>query len=94
MRKFVVVAPLVGGTLALAALASAPLGFAIAHEAHNAQCTETAINATNADIQAMNDGEAKTKAIEEMQMAEEMMAKKDMEGCATHMHSAMEAIEK
>jgi hypothetical protein len=76
-----------------AAWASAPLNFAIAHEAHKAQCTETAINAANADIQAMDDGEAKTKATKEMQMAEEMMAKKDMEGCATHVHNAMEATE-
>ena len=30
---------------------------------------------------AMSDGEAKTTAMKEMQMAEEMMAKKDMKGC-------------
>ena len=38
--------------------------------------------------------EAKTTAMKEMQMAEDMMAKKDMEGCRTHMHNAMEATEK
>jgi hypothetical protein len=48
----------------------------------------------NADIQAMPDGEAKTTAIKEMQMAEEMMAKHDMDGCETHMVNAMEATEK
>ena len=58
------------------------------------ECTETSINAMNADIQAMGDGEAKTTAMKEMQMAEDMMAKKDMKACATHMHNAMEATEK
>ena len=57
-------------------------------------CTETSINAVNTDIQAMDDGEAKTTASKEMEMAEDMMANKDMEACKTHMHSATEAIEK
>ena len=30
----------------------------------------------------------------EMEMAEDLMIKKDMKACVTHMHSAMEAIEK
>ena len=50
------------------------------------------MNATKADIQAMPDGEAKTKAMHEMDMAEAMISKKDMEGCASHMHNAMEAV--
>jgi hypothetical protein len=58
------------------------------------ECTETGINAMNADIQAMPDGEAKTTAMKEMQMAEDMMTKKDTEGCEAHMHNAMEATEK
>ena len=70
------------------------MSFAIAHEGHQMECNETSINAMNADIQAMNDGEAKTTAMKEMQMAEDMMAKKDMKGCMTHMHNAMEATEK
>ena len=36
--------------------------------------TETSINAMDADIQSMNDGEAKTTATKEMKVAEEMMA--------------------
>ena len=75
-------------------LHGAPATFAIAHEGHKMECNETSINAMNADIQAMNDGEAKTTAMKEMQMAEDMMAKKDMKGCMTHMHDAMEATEK
>ena len=47
-----------------------------------------------ADIQAMPNGEAKTTAMKEMQMSEQMMAKHDMGGCETHMDRAMEATEK
>jgi hypothetical protein len=62
--------------------------------AHHAECNDTAINALKADIQAMSEGEAKTTATKEMQAAQQMMAKNDMEGCKTHIHSAMEAAEK
>lgn len=92
MRKFVF-ANLVIGTFSLAAFASAPLTFAVAHEEHQMECNETSINAMNADIQSMSDGEAKTTAMTEMRMAEEMMPK-DMKGCVAHMHNAMEAMEK
>jgi len=81
-------------TLGLIAFAGAPTRFAAAHEGHKMECTETSVNAMNADIQAMPDGEAKTTAIKEMQMVEEMMAKHDMDGCETHMVNAMEATEK
>jgi glycerol-3-phosphate dehydrogenase len=90
MRKFVSAIPFIVAALIAGAAA---FGFAIAHEAHKAECNETAMNASKADIQAMDDGEAKTKAMKEMQMAEEMMAKKDMKACESHLHSAMEAIE-
>ena len=93
MRKFVF-GNLIVGTLGLTAFASAPLTFAVAHEGHQMECSETGINAMNADIQSMNDGEAKTTAMKEMQMAEEMMAKKDMKACMAHMYNAMQATEK
>lgn len=93
MRKFVFVARFVFSALGLTALAGASLVPAIAHEAHKAACDETTINAAKADIQAMDDGEAKTTAEKEMQTAEEMLAKKDMDGCVAHLHKAMEAME-
>ena len=93
MRKSVF-SSLVFGILALATSESGALISAVAHEGHKMECTETSINAMNADIQAMPDGEAKTTAIKEMQMAEEMMATHDMDGCETHMVNAMEATEK
>jgi hypothetical protein len=52
------------------------------------------MNALAADIQAMNDGEAKTTAANEMAVAQQMRAKDDVEGCKKHIHSAMEATEK
>jgi hypothetical protein len=93
MRK-TVFASVVFGTIGLAGFASVPLTSAVAHEAHQMECNETSINAMNADIQAMSDGEAKTTAMTEMKMAEDMIAKKDMEACVAHMHNAMGAMEK
>ena len=62
-------------------LASAPLSSAVAHEGHQMECNETAMNAMHADIQSMTDGEAKTTAMKEMKRAEETMAKNDMKAC-------------
>ena len=93
MRRFVF-AKLIFGTFGSIAFAGTSASFAVAHEGHKMECNETSINAMNADIQAMSDGEAKTTAAKEMQMAEQMMTKHDMDGCETHMDKAMEATEK
>lgn len=93
MRKFVL-ANLIFGTLGLTAFASGSLNAAAAHEEHKMECTEASMNAMTADVQAMDDGEGKTTAMKEMNMAKGMMGKKDMEGCMSHMHNAMEAMEK
>ena len=66
---------------------------ALGHEGHHAECNDTTINAVKADIQAMSAGEAKTTATKEMETAQQLMAKNDMEGCKSHIHSAMEATE-
>ena len=42
----------------------------------------------------MGEGEEKTTATKEMKAALQMMAKNDIEGCKSHIHSAMEATEK
>jgi len=78
----------------LAGLAGLPLTLAFGHEGHHVECNETAINAVKADIQAMSDGEARTTASKEVEAAQQMMAKNDIEGCKSHIHSAMEATEK
>ena len=38
--------------------------------------------------------DAKTTASKEMETAQQLMAKNDMEGCKSHIHSAIEATEK
>lgn len=93
MRKFVF-AKLVLVAFGLTALVGTPLAMVAAHEGHKMECNKTNINAMNADIQAMKDGEDKTTAMKEMQMAQDMMAKQDMKGCMAHMQDAMEATEK
>jgi hypothetical protein len=80
--------------LLLAGFAGIPLTLALGHEEHHVECSETAINALKADIQAMGDGEARTTATKEVEAAQQMMAKNDVEGCKSHIHNAMEATEK
>jgi hypothetical protein len=80
--------------LLLAVFAGLPLTWALGHEGHHVECNETAINALKADIQAMGAGEARTTASKEVEAAQQMMAKNDIEGCKRHIHSAMEATEK
>jgi uncharacterized membrane protein (DUF106 family) len=93
MRGFLLVNS-VSRTLAAVVFFNALLASAFAHDEHRMQCTQTGINAINADIQAMKDREAKKTAMKEMNLAEDMMAGKNMEGCVAHMHNAVEAIEK
>ena len=80
--------------LLVAGFAGLPLTPAVAHEGHHVECNETAINALKADIQAMGEGEARTTATKEVEVAQQMMTENDMEGCKSHIHSAMEATEK
>ena len=80
--------------LLLAGFAGLPFTLAVGHEGHHVQCNGTTINAVKADIQAMGEGEAKTAATKEMEAAQQLMAKNDVEGCKSHIHSAMEATEK
>ena len=82
------------GLVLLTAVLGLPLSFALGHEGHQAECTETTINALKADIQAMGQGEARTTATHEVEAAQQLMAKNDIDGCKSHIHSAMEATEK
>ena len=80
--------------LLVASFAGLPLTLALGHEGHRVECNETAINALKADIQAMGEGGARTTASKEVDAAQQMIAKNDIEGCKSHIHSAMEATEK
>ena len=55
-----------------------PLTLALGHEGHPAECNDTAIDALKADIQAMGNGEARTTASKEVEAAQQMMAKNDI----------------
>lgn len=79
---------------AIILIVSASTLTAVAHEGHHMDCTQESVNAMKADVQAMAEGDAKLTATKEMQSAQEMMRKKDMEGCIQHMHKAMQLIEK
>jgi hypothetical protein len=52
-------------------------------------CTDANMTKASADMDKMPAGEKKTMAMKEMTMAKDMMGKKDMAGCKTHMNKAM-----
>ena len=66
----------------------------VAHEGHQMKCETASIKSMKMDVQAMNDGQAKITATNEIKLAEDLMNKKDGNACATHLGKAMEAIEK
>ena len=53
-------------------------------------CTDANMTKASADMDKMPAGEKKTMAMKEMTMAKDMMGKKDMAACKTHMNKAME----
>jgi hypothetical protein len=73
----------------LVAITAAPV-FA----ATDMECTDASMTKMKTDVMGMKDGENKTMAMNEMKMAEDMMMKKDMKGCMTHMDNAMMQMKK
>lgn len=53
-------------------------------------CTDANMTKASSDMDKMPAGAAKTDAMKEMTMAKDMMAKKDMASCKTHLNKAME----
>ena len=53
------------------------------------ECNDANMMKASADMDKMPAGEKKTMAMKEMTMAKEMMGKKDMAGCKTHMDKMM-----
>jgi hypothetical protein len=82
---------MIKSTLALASLA-----FALALTPVQAQtkmsCTEADMTKMNAEGAKMTDATKKAAVMKEMGMARDMMAKKDMTGCMTHMDNAMKIM--
>jgi hypothetical protein len=56
------------------------------------ECTDASMSKMKTDVMGMAAGEKKDMAMKEMQMADDMMMKKDMKGCADHMGNAMDAM--
>lgn len=70
-----------------AALFSAAPAFAQTSGAMN--CSDASMTKANADMMKMTDATKKAAAMKEMDMAKDMMAKKDEKGCMMHMEKAM-----
>jgi len=78
---------LLGSIAITSLLATAPIS---ASAADMMDCTDSNMMKANADMDKMGAGEKKTMGMKEMTMAKEMMEKKDMTGCKTHLNKAME----
>jgi hypothetical protein len=86
-REFEMMKPLLGSFALTTLLAIAP---ASAQTGAMMDCTDANMTKASADMDKMPAGEKKTMAMKEMTMAKDMMAKKDMAECKTHMNKAME----
>ena len=82
--------------LAIASAALLALAPVSAQDRHHEQmvCSDVGMRGISADVQAMQDGEAKREAMNHMKMAEEAKAEHDMEGCMSHMQAAIDAMKK
>lgn len=94
IRNTLIAAALVLG--ASAAFAQAPpagpadkSGGGAAQQSGITACDEAQMTAAEASMKKMSEGAKKTSAMKEMAMARDMMAKKDLAACKTHMTSAM-----
>jgi hypothetical protein len=90
-------------TMFKASLMLASLGCALAITSVQAQttapvkmmgCTQAELTTLDADAAKMTDATKKAAAMKEVTMAKDMMAKKDVKGCATHMDNAMKMMPK
>jgi hypothetical protein len=52
-------------------------------------CTDANITKASAEMDKLPGGEKKERAMNELAMAKEMMAKKDMDACKTHLTNAL-----
>jgi hypothetical protein len=55
-------------------------------------CTEADMATMETNMKSMMDADKKKMAMDEMDMAKKMMAKKDMDGCMMHMNKAMDSM--
>ena len=75
------------GTFTVTALLAATP--ALAAKLTSPTCTNDEMAKADAAVMRMQDGDNKTKAMQEMTTAKSSMSQQDMAGCATHMKAAM-----
>ncbi|HUR44000.1 MAG TPA: hypothetical protein VMZ01_07860 [Aestuariivirga sp.] len=64
------------------------LALIVPASAENSKCDEPTLAAMQTEIDALTDAGKKEAAMKEMQMAKDMMAANDMDGCGTHLEAA------
>ena len=80
-------------TLAVSAIALV-MAFSTVRAQAATECTEAEMAKMETETGKVTDAAMKAKMMEEMKMAKEMMGKKDLAGCATHMDNAMKMMPK
>lgn len=55
------------------------------------ECTQANLDKLDTQVKALTDKAAQDSATKEIQMAKDLMAKKDDAGCVTHIDAAMKA---
>ncbi len=80
--------PLACAALAAALLAAAPVLAQTPGAKTSVNCSEASMKAMNDSMMKMTDASKKAAAMKEMDMAKDMMAKKDEKGCAMQMDKA------
>ena len=81
--------PLACAALSVALLAAIPALAQPSDPMASARCSEAGMKSANESMMKMTDATKKTAVMKEMHTAREMMAKKDENGCVTHMEKAM-----
>ena len=76
--------------LKIIAAAAVSLGLATSAFAAT-DCSQANLDKLDTSMKALTDKTAQDSAMKEAQMAKDMMAKKDLAGCSTHMDNAMKA---
>ena len=84
-----IIHPLACVVLLTAMLAAIPAFAQTSGTMTSMNCSEASMMTANASVMKMTDATKKTAAMKEMDMAKDMMAKKDEKGCVAHLEKAM-----
>ncbi len=81
--------PLVYAILSAALLAAVPALAQTAATTTSMNCSDASMKTANDSMMKMTDATKKAAAVKELDLAKDMMAKKDDTGCKMHMDKAM-----